>query len=59
VHEKYDTKKKKGDLSVIVAKRFEVDVAGNEVDMKTLEQSLGQVDLARLESMKDQGSQAQ
>jgi hypothetical protein len=59
VHEKYDAKAKKGDLSVIVAKRFEVDVAGNEVDMNTLEQSLGQVDLARLESMKDQGSQAQ
>jgi hypothetical protein len=59
VHEKYDAKTKKGDLSVIVAKRFEVDIAGNEVDMNTLEQSLGQVDLARLESMKDQGSKAQ
>jgi hypothetical protein len=59
VHEKYDAKAKKGDLSVIVAKRFEVDVAGNDIDMNTLEQSLGQVDLARLESMKDQGSQAQ
>ena len=59
VHEKYDAKAKKGDLSVIVAKRFEVDVAGDGVDMSTLEQSLGQVDLARLESMKDQGAQAQ
>jgi hypothetical protein len=59
VHEKYDAKAKKGDLSVIVAKRFEVDVAGNDVDMNTLERSLGQVDLARLESMKDQGSQSQ
>jgi hypothetical protein len=59
VHEKYDAKAKKGDLSVILAKRFEVDVAGDGVDMNTLEQSLGQVDLARLESMKDQGAQAQ
>jgi predicted nucleic acid-binding Zn ribbon protein len=59
VHEKYDAKAKKGDLSVIVAKRFEVDVAGDGVDMNTLEQSLGQVDLARLESMKEQGAQAQ
>jgi predicted nucleic acid-binding Zn ribbon protein len=59
VHEKYDAKAKKGDLSVIVAKRFEVDVAGDGVDMSTLEQSLGRVDLARLESMKDQGAQAQ
>ena len=56
VHEKYDARAKKGDLSVIVAKRFEVDVAGDGVDMNTLEQSLGQVDLARLESMKDQGA---
>lgn len=59
VHEKYDAKAKKGDLNVIVAKRFEVDVTGEGVDMNALEQSLGQVDLARLESMKDQGAQAQ
>lgn len=59
VHEKYDAKAKKGDLNVILAKRFEVDVAGDGVDMNTLEQSLGQVDLARLESMRDQGAQAQ
>jgi len=59
VHEKYDAKAKKGELSVILAKRFEVDVTGEGVDMNTLEQSLGQVDLARLESMKDQGAQAQ
>jgi hypothetical protein len=59
VHEKYDTKARKGDLSVILAKRFEVDVSGDGVDMGALEQSLGQVDLARLESMKDQGAHAQ
>lgn len=59
VHEKYDAKAKKGDLNVIVAKRFEVDVTGEGVDMNALEQSLGQVDLAHLESMKDQGAQAQ
>jgi hypothetical protein len=59
VHEKYDATAKKGDLSVILAKRFEVDVAGDGVDMNTLEKSLAQIDLARLESMKDQGAQAQ
>jgi hypothetical protein len=59
VHEKYDAKARKGDLSVLVAKRFEVDVAGDGVDMSALEQSLGQVDLARLESMKDVGAQTQ
>jgi hypothetical protein len=59
VHEKYDAPAKKGELSVIVAKRFSVDLSGNGVDMKALEQSLGQIDLARLESMKDAGAQPQ
>jgi hypothetical protein len=59
VHEKYDARAKKSDISVTLAKRFEVDVAGQGVDMSTVEQSLGQVDLARLESMKDQGAQTQ
>jgi hypothetical protein len=59
VHEKYDGKARKGDLSVIVAKRFAVAVAGDGVDVSALEQYLGQVDLARLESMRDQGAQAQ
>jgi len=57
VHEKYDAKAKKGDLSVILAKRFEVDVSGEAVDMSALEHALSQVDLARLESMKNQGAQ--
>ena len=58
VHEKYDAPNKKGDLSIVVAKRFSVDVSGTGVDMRTLEQSLGQIDLARLESMKDAGAQS-
>jgi hypothetical protein len=57
VHEKYDAPSKKSELSVIVAKRFSVDLNGKGMDMKSLEQSLGQVDLARLESMKDAGAQ--
>lgn len=57
VHEKYDARGKKGDLSVVVAKRFSVDLSGTGVEMNALEQSLGQIDLARLESMKDVGAQ--
>lgn len=57
VHEKYDARDKKAELSVILAKRFSVDLAGSGVDMHSLEQSLGQIDLARLESMKDAGAQ--
>jgi hypothetical protein len=56
VHEKYDIPSKHGELTVMVAKRFQVGVNGDGVDMNTLEQSLRRIDLARLESMKDQGS---
>ena len=58
VHEKYDARNKHGDLSIILVKRFSVDISGNGLDMPALEQSLGQVDLARLEAMKDAGAQA-
>jgi len=58
VHEKFDSKSRHGELSAIIAKRFEVDVTGDSVDMSTLEQDLGAVDLARLEAMKDAGAQA-
>jgi hypothetical protein len=57
VHEKFSNAGKHGELQVIVAKRFEVDVEGNGVDMATLEQALGQVDLGKLEAMKDVGAQ--
>jgi hypothetical protein len=56
VHEKYDAHNRTGDLSVMLAKRYSVDITGNGVDMHALEQSLGQIDLARLESMKDVGA---
>lgn len=56
VHEKYDARNKQGDVSVILAKRFSVDISGSGVDMHTLEQSLGQIDLSRLESMKNAGA---
>jgi hypothetical protein len=58
VHEKYDAGNKQGDLSILLVRRFSVDISGNGVDMGSLEQSLRQIDLARLESMKDSGAQA-
>lgn len=57
VHEKYDARNRKGELSIILVKRFSVDITGSNVDMRSLEQSLGQIDLGRLESMKDAGAQ--
>jgi hypothetical protein len=42
-----------------VAKRYGVDVSGDNVGMDALRRALGQVDLARLESMKDANPQPQ
>jgi len=56
-HEKYDNRSKHGDLSVIVAKRFVVDVSGDSVDMSALEQYAGAIDYSRLAAMKDVGLQ--
>lgn len=58
VHEKYDSRAKQGEASVTLAKRFQVEVTGNGVDMAALEQYLSQIDLAGLESMRDRGGQA-
>ena len=57
MHEKFTNAGKHGELSVIVAKRFTVELEGNGVDMATLEQAMSQVDLARLESMRNVGAQ--
>ncbi|MEP6899311.1 MAG: zinc ribbon domain-containing protein [Rhodanobacter sp.] len=59
VHEKWDAQPRHGELSLIVAKRYGVDVHGDNVDMSLLKNALSQVDLSRLESMKDANPQAQ
>jgi hypothetical protein len=56
VHEKYDRRSGDGEVSAIVAKRFSVEVTGQGVDLAQLEKTLGSLDLARLESMKDTGA---
>ncbi len=56
-HEKYDNRSKHGELNIIVAKRFAVDVSGDAVDMGALEQYAGAIDYSRLAAMKDVGLQ--
>jgi hypothetical protein len=56
VHEKYDRRSGDGEVSAIIAKRFSVEVTGQGVDIAQLEKTLGSLDLARLESMKDTGA---
>ncbi|MEO8779765.1 MAG: hypothetical protein ABI389_13970 [Rhodanobacter sp.] len=58
VHETWDASSKHGALSLIVAKRYGVDVSGDRVGMDALKNALGQVDLGKLEAMKDANPQA-
>lgn len=59
VHETWDASSKHGVLSLIVAKRYGVDVTGDGVGMDMLKNALGQVDLGKLDAMKDANPQAQ
>lgn len=54
-HEVYDDGSKSGEYTVIVGNRFLVEIRGNGVGMPTIKQAIGQIDLAKLESMKDVG----
>jgi Yip1 domain len=55
-HETYDSRSKKGEINMLVANRFTVNVSGTGVDMPTLEQAYAQIDLDKLESLKNAGA---
>ncbi|MEO8747494.1 MAG: hypothetical protein ABI379_07545 [Rhodanobacter sp.] len=57
VHETWDASSKHGVLSLIVEKRYGVDITGDGVDMNVLKDALGQVDLGKLQAMKDANAQ--
>jgi hypothetical protein len=59
VHEKWDAQARHGELSLIVSKRYGVDIHGDNVDMDALKNALAQIDLGKLESMKDANPTAQ
>lgn len=59
VHEKWDAASKHGQLSLIVASRYGVDVTGDNVDMAALKRALAQIDFGKLEAMKDANPVAQ
>ena len=56
VHEKYNAGAKTGEVSVILVKRYQVELSGDAVDMGSLEKALGQIDLSRLEAMQKAGA---
>jgi hypothetical protein len=53
--EKYDRQNKFGEISLLVAGRFVVEVEGNDVSVDALKEALDKVDLGKLEGMKNVG----
>jgi hypothetical protein len=55
-HETYDSRSKKGEINMMVANRFTVNISGTGVDMSTLEQAYAEIDLDKLDSLRNAGA---
>jgi len=53
--EEYNSKSKKGEIQVIVGKRFMVEVEGWNVDMDDVKGALKKIDIDKLDAMKNEG----
>lgn len=51
-YEEYDSEMQEGQVSILVADRFVVEISGNGVKMEQLRAALGKIDLAKLGSLK-------
>ncbi|GBD88248.1 hypothetical protein BMS3Abin03_02183 [bacterium BMS3Abin03] len=54
-YEKYNSEYKNGEVQVMVAKRFMVEIKGNDVPMEAIHSALDKIDLDALSNMKDEG----
>jgi hypothetical protein len=54
-HEEYNRKSQNGEVTVLVADRFVVEVRGNNLPMEGIMAALGTVDLSKLAAMKGKG----
>lgn len=54
-YERFNTQSQDGEISVLVAKRFVVELRGNNVSADELKTALGMIDLNKLDSMKNIG----
>jgi hypothetical protein len=54
-HEEYNRESKDGEVTVLVADRFVVEVRGNNLPIETIKAALGNVDLNKLAAMKGVG----
>lgn len=55
VHEKWDSRDKRGEYSIVLGERFTVKVSGNADSMDQLKAAVASLDLAGLEALKNQG----
>ncbi len=56
-HEKFDKEGQRGEIDVLVANRFIVEVKGNGIPMDTVKGALSKIDLGKLDAMKGEGVQ--
>jgi len=54
-YEKYNTNYQDGEVQVLVAKRFMIEISGNDIPMEKIHSALDEVNIGDLESMKDEG----
>lgn len=54
-YEKYNNRYQNGDISVLVAKRFVVEINCDNVSMDEMKAALNMIDISKLENMKDFG----
>jgi hypothetical protein len=56
VHEKYDRHSRHGEVSALVARRFAIEVSGDNVSIEDLERALSSIDLEALKAMQEAGA---
>lgn len=55
IHEQWDDEAKSGEYSLVIGKRFTVKASGHVDSIDTLKDAVGEVDLDKLESLKEAG----
>lgn len=53
MHEQWDNRDKRGEVSMIVGGRFIVEMRGNGIEMKELKQAINAIDVKKLEALKN------
>ncbi len=51
-YEEYDNKAQKGELKVLVGKRFMIEIEGRRVPMQTMKDALAKIDLPKLQALR-------